>query len=137
LVNQKLIGQPQFVDGKVEAMASEYWDILPQYIPGRQDEKEPAKYHSEQCGTLYKGTIGKILHDNFGVESDHKRSGALYTFNSNTIDRLRGQLNPKITVKSVMSVTTVTTTLSLETCPGSKTKQHLTQMFLVYGHLGH
>jgi hypothetical protein len=58
-----------FLDGKVEAYASEYWEILPEVILGQPDEKKPGEYHSTEFGTLYKGTIGRTLLDNFGVES--------------------------------------------------------------------
>ena len=84
-VNERQQNGP-FLDGKVEAYASEYWDILPVVILGQQDDKKPGEYHSTEFGTLYKGTIGKILHDSFGVESEHTNKGALYTFDRHDIN---------------------------------------------------
>ena len=96
-----------FLDGKVQAYASEYWDILPVVILGQQDDKKPGEYHSTEFGTLYKGTIGKILHDSFGVESEHTNKGALYTFDRHDIERLLGQLSSTIKVTAVTAVTPI------------------------------
>lgn len=100
LVTQKAIEQGQYADGEVYAYASEFWEILPQRILGKQDEKKPGEYHSIEFGTLYKGTVGKILHDNFGVESKHTNRGSLLTFNRYTINKLASQLNGKISIKT-------------------------------------
>jgi len=105
-VQEREQGGP-FLDGKVEAYASEYWDILPVVILGQQDEKKPCEYHSTEFGTLYKGTIGKILHDSFGVESEHANRGALYTFDRHNIERLLGQLSSSIKVTGVTAVTPI------------------------------
>lgn len=92
------------LDGKVEILAKDFWEKIPQRITGQQDEKRPGEYHSTEFGTLYKGTIGKILHDNFGVESRHTREGNLLTLYRHTIKRLRSQLNSKISVNTVNTV---------------------------------
>ena len=65
------------LDGKVELSSKNFWDLLPDRIEGKQDEKKPGEYHSTEFGTLYKGTVGKILHDNFGIESRHTKKGAV------------------------------------------------------------
>ena len=88
-------------DVKFELYAKEYWEKLPQRIEGRQDERKPGEYHSIEFGTLYKGTVGRILHDNFGVESRHTKDGNLLIFNHSTVRRLRSQLISKIMMKSV------------------------------------
>lgn len=46
-----------------------------------------------------------MLHDNFGVESQHTIKGVLYTFNRHTINRLRSQFNSKIKVTQVTQMT--------------------------------
>lgn len=96
------------LDGKVELLARDFWAILPDRIPGQQDDKKPGEYHSTEFGTLYKRTVGTIMHDNIGVESRHTKNGALYTFNRHTINRLRSQLNGKIRIKKGDLVTQVT-----------------------------
>jgi hypothetical protein len=92
----------------VEAYASEFWSELPEHIKGEQDDKRPGEYHSVEFGTLYKGTVSRMLQDNFGVESRHTRQGSLLTFDCATIIKLQSQLNTKIRV-SRDAVTPVTT----------------------------
>jgi hypothetical protein len=96
------------VDKKVEAYASEFWLELPEHIKGQQDEKKPGEYQSVEFGMLYKGTVSKILQDNFGVESRHTKHGSLLTFDCQTIKKLESQLNNKIRIKKVTPVTPVT-----------------------------
>ena len=96
------------LDGKVDLSSKTFWTLLPDRIEGTQDKNKPGEYHSTEFGTLYKGTVGKILHDNFGMESRHTKTGAVYTINRHTIKRLRAQLNSKISIDQVTTVTTVT-----------------------------
>lgn len=109
LVSKKVLERAStkspYLDGKVEAYASEYWQMLPQVIAGLPDKEKPGEYHSIEFATLYKRTVGTILHDNFGIESKHTNQGALYTFNRHIIDRLKSQLNSKIEVTQVTQVT--------------------------------
>ena len=88
----------QHLDGKVDVYSSEFWDELPEHIKGQQDDKKPGEYHSIEFGTMYKGTVSKILHDNFGVESRHTSQGSLLTFDRHTIDKLETHLNGKIRI---------------------------------------
>jgi hypothetical protein len=53
---------------------------------------------------MYIGTIGRILHDNLGVESRHTMKGNIMTFNRHTIKRLKSQLNSKIQVKDMKAM---------------------------------
>ena len=85
------------VDGKVDIYASDFWIELPDHIKGQQDDKKPGEYHSVEFGTLYKGTVSRMLQDNFG-ESRHTRQGSLLTFDCHTITKLESQLNNKIRV---------------------------------------
>jgi hypothetical protein len=109
-VTSSLVSKKTFskTDGKVEAYASEFWSELPEHIKGQQDDKKPGEYHSVEFGTLYKGTVSRMLQDNFGVESRHTRQGSLLTFDCATIIKLQSQLNTKIRV-SGDAVTPVTT----------------------------
>jgi hypothetical protein len=95
------------LDGKVDILAKDFWLKIPERIAGQQDEKKPGEYHSTEFGTLYKGTVGKILHDNFGVESKHTEKGNLLTFQRHTIKRLKSQLNSKIIVKTLNTLNTL------------------------------
>jgi hypothetical protein len=106
LIHKKM-SSIQFLDGKVDAYSSEYWLELPERIKGVHDEKKPGEYHSIEFGTLYKGTVSRILQDNFGVESKHTKHGSLLTFDRHTIDKLETQLNGKISI-SINKVTPVT-----------------------------
>ena len=110
-IRKKISDEPiKYLDGKVDAYSSEFWDELPEHIIGQQDEKRPGEYHSIEFGTMYKGTVSKILHDNFGVESRHTNQGSLLTFDRHTIEKLETQLNGKIRIspKKVTPVTPVT-----------------------------
>jgi hypothetical protein len=95
----------QALDGKAELLAKDYWSKLPERIDGKEDDKRPGEYHSAEFGTLYKQSVGKILHDNFGVESQHNKNGSLLTFDRYKIQRLKSQLNSKIKVTAVTAVT--------------------------------
>ena len=92
------------LDGKAEVYAKDFWEKIPARMPGQQDKFKPGEYHSEEFGTLYKGTVGKILHDNFGVESKHTKDGNQLTFYRHTIKRLKAQLNSTISVNTVNTV---------------------------------
>ena len=106
----KKIPSIEYMDGKVDAYSSEYWLELPEHIKGVHDEKKPGEYHSIEFGTLYKGTVSRILQDNFGVESKHTKHGSLLTFDRHTIEKLETQLNGKISINTakVTRVTPVT-----------------------------
>ena len=83
------------------------------HIQGQQDDKKPGEYHSIEFATLYKGTIEKIVHDNFGIDSEHTKKGSLLTIDCPTITILESQLNNKIVVKDP-AVTVVTTVTAIE-----------------------
>lgn len=95
------------LDGKVEILAKDFWLKIPDRISGQQDNNKPGEYHSVEFGTLYKGTVGKILHENFGIESYHTRDGNMLVLHRHIIRRLRSQLNGKISIS--VSVNTVNT----------------------------
>jgi hypothetical protein len=107
---QKKMPSIEYMDGKIDAYSSEFWLELPEHIKGVHDEKKPGEYHSIEFGTLYKGTVSRILQDNFGVESKHTKHGSLLTFDRHTIDKLETQLNGKISItkRKVTPVTPVT-----------------------------
>jgi hypothetical protein len=92
------------LDGHAEISVKDYWAKLPERIEGQQDDKKPGEYHSEVFGTLHKGTVGRILHDNFGIESKHGRNGNRLIVNLHTIRRLRNQQNNTIEVNGVKGV---------------------------------
>ena len=109
LIHKKMSSVPvRYMDGKVDAYSSEFWLELPEHIKGIHDEKKPGEYHSIEFGTLYKGTVSRILQDNFGVESKHTKHGSLLTFDRHTIDKLETQLSGKISIGISKKVTPVT-----------------------------
>ena len=113
IITNKALIAATTADGKIKVYASDFWLELPLHIQGQQDDKKPGEYHSIEFATLYKGTIGRILHDNFGIDSEHTKKGSLLTIDCPTITILESQLNNKIVVKDP-AVTVVTTVTAIE-----------------------
>lgn len=110
IITNKALIETTTTDGKIKVNASNFWLELPSHIQGQEDKTKPGEYHSIEFATLYKGTVGRILHDNFGIESEHTKKGSLLTIDCPTITKLENQLNNKIVVKdrAVTVVTAVT-----------------------------
>ena len=112
IITNKALIAATTTDGKIKVYASDFWLELPLHIQGQQDEKKPGEYHSIEFATLYKGRVGRILHDNFGIESEHTKKGSLLTIDRPTIIKLESQLNNKIVVKDPAGAVTVVTAVT-------------------------
>ena len=64
-----------------------FWDKLKKNIPGKEDEKKPNEYHTEDYGTLFRSTITGFLSDTLGVKTEHKRDGNILIFNHEVIEK--------------------------------------------------
>jgi len=113
IITNKTLIEATTTDGKIKVYASNFWLELPLHVQGQEDKTKPGEYHSIEFATLYKGTVGRILHDNFGIESEHTKKGSLLTIDCPTITKLESQLNDKIVVKDP-SVTVVTAVIAIE-----------------------
>ena len=57
-------------------MFKTFWNSLKESIPGKEDEKRPNEYHTEDYdGTIYRSTITGLLSDTLGAITEHKRDG--------------------------------------------------------------
>ena len=61
---------------------------LKENIPGKEDEKKPNEYHTEDYGTLYSTTITGLLSDVFGATTKHGRKGNILIFDPDIIEKL-------------------------------------------------
>lgn len=78
-----------------------FWNILKENIPGKEDEKKPNEYYTEDYGTLYRSTISGILSDTLGAKTEHKRDGNLLIFEPEAIKKLLQTDKTKIIVKEI------------------------------------
>lgn len=65
-----------------------FWNALKENIPGKEDEKKPNEYHTEDYGTLYSTTITGLLSDVFGATTKHGRKGNILIFDPDIIEKL-------------------------------------------------
>ena len=80
-----------------------FWNTLKETIPGKEDEKKPNEYHTEDYGTIYRSTITGILSDTLGAETEHNRDGNILIFNPEVIEKLLQKDKTKIIVKKIVS----------------------------------
>lgn len=73
-----------------------FWDYFKNCVPGKQDDKKPNEYHTEDYGTVYRNSITNILRDSFGVETRHVSAGNVLVFDENLIPVLQRQYQDKI-----------------------------------------
>ena len=78
-----------------------FWNSLKENIPGKEDEKKPNDYHTEDYGTLFRSTITGFLTDTLGVKTEHKRDGNILIFNPEVIENLLQTDKSKIIVKEI------------------------------------
>ena len=78
-----------------------FWNSLKENIPGKEDEKKPNEYHTEDYGTLFRSTITGFLTDTLGVKTEHKRDGNILIFNPEVIENLLQTDKSKIIVKEI------------------------------------
>jgi hypothetical protein len=77
-----------------------FWSSLKENIPGKEDEKKPNEYHTEDYGTIFRTTITNTLRDIFAVETKHTKKGNMLIFNPLVISKLTQQYNTTITLIS-------------------------------------
>jgi hypothetical protein len=82
-----------------------FWTTLKENIPGKEDEKKPNEYHTEDYGTIFRNTISGILSDTMGVKIEHKRDGNILIFNPEVIENLLRRDKTKIIVKEIINDT--------------------------------
>ncbi len=70
-------------------------------ISGKEDEKRPHEYHTEDYGTIYRSTITGLLSDTFGAKTEHKRDGNVLIFDRQVIEKLSKTGKTKIIVKEI------------------------------------
>ncbi|HSF51355.1 MAG TPA: hypothetical protein VLA74_11390, partial [Nitrososphaeraceae archaeon] len=75
-----------------------FWNVLKESIPGKEDEKKPNEYHTEDYGTLYSTTITNLLSDIFGATTKHGRKGNMLIFDPKIIEKLSKKDKTKIIV---------------------------------------
>ncbi len=80
-----------------------FWNALKENIPGKEDEKKPNEYHTEDYGTLFRSTISGILSDTLGAKTEHKRDGNILIFNPEVIENLLHTDKTKIIVKEIVN----------------------------------
>ncbi|HSF49410.1 MAG TPA: hypothetical protein VLA74_01510, partial [Nitrososphaeraceae archaeon] len=80
-----------------------FWNALRAGIPGKEDEKKPNEYHTEDHGTIYRTTITGLLSDTFGVKKEHKRDGNILIFDPLVIEKLSKNDKTKIIVKELLN----------------------------------
>ncbi len=80
-----------------------FWNALKEIIPGKEDEKKPNEYHTENYGTLYSTTITNLLSDVFGAATKHSRNGNMLIFDHEIIEKLSKKDKTKIIVKDLLS----------------------------------
>lgn len=80
-----------------------FWNALKETIPGKEDEKKPNEYHTEDYGTLFRSTITGFLTDTLGAKTEHKRDGNILIFNPEIIEKLLQTDKTKIIVKEIVS----------------------------------
>ena len=73
-------------------------------IPGKEDEKKPNEYHTEDYGTLYRNTITSLLSDAFGAKTKHSRNGNVLIFDREVIEKLSKTDKTKIIVKELLQI---------------------------------
>ena len=78
-----------------------FWNSLKENIPGKEDEKKPNEYHTEDYGTLFRSTITGFLSDTLGAKTEHKRDGNILIFNPEVIENLLQTDKSKIKVKEI------------------------------------
>ena len=77
-----------------------FWEELKKNIAGKEDEKRPQEYNTEEYGTIYRTTITALLADTFGAKTEHKRDGNVLIFDRQVIEKLSKTDKTKIIVKS-------------------------------------
>ncbi len=77
------------------------WNELIKNIPGKEDEKKPNEFHTEDYGTLYRSTITGFLSDVFGAKTKHSRDGNILIFDPKVIEKLSLADKSKILVKEL------------------------------------
>ena len=80
-----------------------FWNSLKENIPGKEDEKKPNEYHTEDYGTLFRSTITGFLIYTLGAKTEHKRDGNILIFNPEIIEKLLQTDKTKIIVKEIVS----------------------------------
>lgn len=78
-----------------------FWNALKENIPGKEDEKKPNEYHTEDYGTLYSTTITGLFLDAFGATTKHNRNGNILIFDSEIIEKLSKKDKTRIIVKEL------------------------------------
>jgi hypothetical protein len=78
-----------------------FWNTLKENIPGKEDEKKPNEYHTEDYGILYSTTITNLLSDVFGATTKHGRNGNMLIFDPEIIEKLSKKDKTKIIVKEI------------------------------------
>ena len=78
-----------------------FWNSFKENIPGKEDEKKPNEYHTEDYGTLFRSTITGFLSDTLGAKTEHKRDGNILIFNPEVIENLLQTDKSKIIVKEI------------------------------------
>ncbi len=99
---------------------SRLWHILPAYIEGRLDEKNPNIFHSDDYGTIYRNTLIKKISDKFGAEIKHKENGNMFVFNNELILRAGKiyDVNKKYGIQSKMlELDNISSNLVIKTDP--------------------
>ena len=81
-----------------------FWNSLKETIPGKEDEKRPNEYHTEDYGTIYRSTITGLLSDTLGAITEHKRDGNILIFNPEVIEKLLQTDKTKIIVKETNDI---------------------------------
>jgi hypothetical protein len=76
--------------------SSVFWYSLKENVSGKEDERKPNEYHTEDYGTIFRTTITNTLRDIFGVETKHTKKGSMLIFDSLVISRLTQQYNTTI-----------------------------------------
>ena len=80
-----------------------FWNSLKENIPGKEDEKKPNEYHTEDYGTIYRSNITGLLSDTLGAKTEHKRDGNILIFNPEVIEKLLQTDKTKIIVKEIVN----------------------------------
>ena len=82
---------------------STFWSYMTDSIPGRDDDKKPNEYHTEEYGTIYRTTITNTLRDIFGVKTKHRKDGNILIFDTEIISRISKTYSNKIKVRPKIS----------------------------------
>jgi hypothetical protein len=91
-----------------EVSSQSIWNSLKLEIPGKENEKNPNEYFTEDYGTIYRtSTLPNYLGDMFGGKVKHTNHGNVWIFDPETIESLAKEDKSIITISKIKRTTEV------------------------------